>query len=97
MGICILKKKLKENLEYLEMEDVWKKWLEELVLFLIEIGLYNFRREDLLIIELKVVFLCRNENVNILFYVKGIKMVDDFFFGSYGFVMLLLILLVRRV
>lgn len=79
------------------MEDIWKKWLEELVLFLIEIGLYNFRREDLLIIELKVVFLCRNENVNILFYVKGIKMVDDFFFGSYGFVMLLLILLVRRV
>lgn len=86
MGTCTSKKKPKENPEQPETEDVWKKRPEEPVSPPIETGLYNFRREDPLITELKAVLPCRNENVNTPSYAKGIKMADDSSSGSHGFV-----------
>lgn len=97
MGTCTSKKKPKENPEQPETEDVWKKRPEEPVSPPIETGLYNFRREDPLITELKAVLPCRNENVNTPSYAKGIKMADDSSSGSHGFVTPLSTPPVRRV
>lgn len=97
MGTCTSKKKPKENPEQPETEDVWKKRPEEPVSHPIETGLYNFRREDPLITELKAVLPCRNENVNTPSYAKGIKMADDSSSGSHGFVTPLSTPPVRRV
>lgn len=97
MGTCTSKKKPKENQEQPETEDVWKKRTEEPVSPPIETGLYNFRREDPLITELKAVLPCRNENVNTPSYAKGIKMADDSSSGSHGFVTPLSTPPVRRV
>ncbi|XP_061182978.1 uncharacterized protein LOC133191241 [Saccostrea echinata] len=99
MGTCTSKKKPKENQENVDTEDVWKKRTDEPVSETTETGLYNFRREDPLITELKSVLPSRNisENVNVPSNTKGIKMADDSSSGSHGFVTPLSTPPVRRV
>ncbi|XP_062617369.1 uncharacterized protein LOC134279045 [Saccostrea cucullata] len=99
MGTCTSKKKPKENQEKVETEEVWKKRTDEPVSETAETGLYNFRREDPLITELKSVLPSRNiaENANFPSTTKGIKMADDSSSGSHGFVTPLSTPPVRRV
>ncbi|XP_048726903.1 uncharacterized protein LOC125645440 [Ostrea edulis] len=99
MGTCTSKKKPKENPETADTEDVWKKRTDVPVLETTETGLYNFRRDDPLITELKSVLPSRNavENTNVPPSTKGIKMADDSSSGSHGFVTPLSTPPVRRI